>query len=223
MSTTASKPAADRRGRRAHRHDPADDPLLRGDRPAAGRRRPRAGQAPHLHARPTSSGSARSSGCATCWACRSTSCRSCWRPRPPAPTCGASTSTPTIRPSTSGSSSGRSGTSAPSSSWSAGGARSSTSSRTSSRTSGAGQQATGGARRVSARVGDAGVRRRTGADCRMAGRRPPRDGRAVGRPSVHRHRAGLDPGAAAIPDRARPPQLSRPRRRSCSRRRSRAR
>ena len=57
----APRAAADRRGREARRHHAADDPLLRGDRPAARRRRARAGahrtyaerrRAPHRAAAP---------------------------------------------------------------------------------------------------------------------------------------------------------------------------
>ncbi len=111
--------AAHRRARRALRHDAADDPLLRGDRPARRRHRTHPGQAPRLHARPTSSGSGRSSACATCSACRWNSSPSCWRPRAPARTCAASSRRPKRRPSAGGSSTSCSSTSAPSWSWSA--------------------------------------------------------------------------------------------------------
>ena len=110
--------AADRRGRRAHRHDTAHDPLLRGDRPAARAptTAPRASTA--RTARPTSSVCARSSGCATCSASRWTSSRRCSRPRPRGPRSDARLEHDG-RPGQdqSGSSSRRSGTSAPSSSW----------------------------------------------------------------------------------------------------------
>ncbi len=104
--------AADRRARRAHRHDAAHDPLLGGARAARHRERPGGGQAPLLHPGRRASASRRSSGCATCSGSRSSSSPRCWRRSRRALTCAASSPRPNRRPSGAGSSSSCSGTSA---------------------------------------------------------------------------------------------------------------
>ena len=203
-----NRAAADRRGGRAHRDHAADDPLLRGDRAARPAARPRPGQAPRATPRPTSSACARSSGCATCSGSRSTSCRSCSRPRARAPSSGASIAQ----------------------TEDAGGTRADP--RRGARPHRHAAELVRERRReleqlerelVEQASGESHKRLaelRPGVKPAGSRRRPPRDGGAVVRPPVHRHRAGVDPGAAAVPDRRRTTSTTRRRPRWCSRRRS---
>ena len=85
--------AADRRGRRADRDDAAHDPLLRGDRPAAGRGRPRAGQAPLLHAGRRRADARDHPPARSARPVARAALRSCSRQRPRAPSCERESST----------------------------------------------------------------------------------------------------------------------------------
>ena len=202
-----SQAAADRRGRRADRHDAADDPLLRGDRAAARRRRPRPGPASLLHARPTSSGCARSSGCATCWDCRSSSSSQLLE----AETARAElrrefeqTEDPAGPARILEQALGHIGTqlelvrSAARARAARGGARGQAAPdpQAPDLPIDSLRAAAGASRYVERRWSAPGVDRRAMAALSLG-------------PSVHRHRAGLDPGAAAVPDRRGSPQLRR--------------